>query len=334
MANVLVIGAGAIGGLLSALLAEKGHDARLVVKPHQAVALRHGVRIEGSAYGPPRVVPVAATARASPGFAPDLVVMAVKTQDLREALRAHADTFRDAPVVGLQNGLAQDETIIEAVGPARAVAAIVSLDATHIEPGVVECARAGVLTLGPAHAEARAAAEGARDILQDAVETQWTEDARAARWTKLLVNVGNVVPAVTGLPFQKVARHPGLSLAVVRMMKEASAVARADGVKLAPIPWTSPAFIRAMTLLPEGLARIAYARRVAKVLGDAPAYGSTWQSAQRGRPLETEWLNGEIARRGARTGVPTPVNDRATMLAAKGDTWTADEGARLLLQGR
>ena len=334
VANVLVVGAGALGGLLAALLAEKGHDARLVVKSEQAVALRHGVRLEGGGYGAPRNVPVAATARASPGFVPDLVVMAVKTQDLPDALQAHVGTFRDAPVVGLQNGLAQDEMITQAVGPARAVAAIVSLDAKHVEPGVVECARTGMLTVGAPHADARAAAERARDVLADAVETQWTDDVRAARWTKLLVNLGNVVPALTGVSFQEAAQHRGLSLAIVRMMKEAAAVARAEKVKPAAIPWTSPALVRALTSLPDPLARVAYARRVATVLGDVPAYGSTWQSAQRGRTLETDWLNGEVARRGANAGVQTPVNERATMLAAKGETLRPDDAARLLLHGR
>lgn len=53
------------------------------------------------------------------------------------------------------------------------------------------------------------------------------------------------------------------------------------------------------------------AQRVRSVLGKRPGYGSTWQSVERGRSVETQFLNGEIVRRGAARGVPTPVNERA-----------------------
>ncbi|HUR69653.1 MAG TPA: ketopantoate reductase C-terminal domain-containing protein, partial [Candidatus Thermoplasmatota archaeon] len=72
-------------------------------------------------------------------------------------------------------------------------------------------------------------------------------------------------------------------------------------------------------------------RRVRQVLGKTPAYGSTWQSMERGRSLETEWLNGEVVRRGRALGVPTQVNARAVELAAKGARMSAAECGDALL---
>jgi 2-dehydropantoate 2-reductase len=83
--------------------------------------------------------------------------------------------------------------------------------------------------------------------------------------------------------------------------------------------------------MPEAIAVKLFARRVEMVLGKTPAYGSTWQSMQRGRSLETEWLNGEIVRRGAKHRVATPVNARAVELAAKGAQLSPDEAGRALL---
>ena len=37
--------------------------------------------------------------------------------------------------------------------------------------------------------------------------------------------------------------------------------------------------------------------------------GSTWQSLARGRPVEVDYLNGEIVLLGRLHGVPTPVNE-------------------------
>ena len=329
--RVLVVGAGALGGLLAALLREANHEVALVARPKQVdVIVREGLLLTGRAYGPPRRVPLRAAPEAPRGFRPDLVVAAVKTQDLRAALDANAGAFGDAPVVALQNGLAQDDVVVDAVGPARAVAAVVSLDARHVEPGHVDCARRGTLTVGAATREGEVAAESAARLLAQAVRVRRTFDARAARWTKLLVNLGNVVPALTGLPFQATSRHPRLGLAHVRMIREGLAVADAEGARLGRLPWTSPLTLRALGRLPEPLARRAYALRVRVVLGRAPAYGSTWQSVQRGASVETPWLNGEVARRGAKLGVPTPVNAAATALMEAGTRLAADEAAAAL----
>jgi 2-dehydropantoate 2-reductase len=48
--------------------------------------------------------------------------------------------------------------------------------------------------------------------------------------------------------------------------------------------------------------------RAVPVGGEVRGGGSTWQSLVRGRPLEVDWLNGEIVLLGAEHGVPTPVN--------------------------
>lgn len=325
--KVLVVGAGALGGLLGALLSEKGHEALLLTRSEAPP----GIRIEGGAYGPDRTVPVRASTVAPPSFRPDLVISGVKTQDLAASLRQHAHAVGSAPVVALQNGLAQDGIVAEAVGPARAVACVVALDALHLEAGVVRCDRAGTLLIGPAQPEAAAAAHNAAAHLSTVVRTEEITNVLGARWMKLLVNLQNVIPALTGLSYQETAKHPQLARAVIRMVREARAVADAEGVSLAPLPWTNPMLLRALSRMPEAIGVALYAKRVEKVLGSKPAYGSTWQSVQRGQSVETEWLNGEVVRRGAARGVPTPVNARATELAAKGARLSPDECARMLL---
>lgn len=331
MSRVLVVGAGALGGLLGALLREANHEVALVARPAQVdVIVREGLLLDGRVYGPPRRVPLRAAPEPPRGFRPDLVVAAVKTQDLRDALARNAAAFGDAPVVALQNGLAQDDIAIDIVGPRRAVAAVVSLEAAHVEPGHVSCRRRGSLTVGAPAREGEVAAEAAARLLAQAVRVRRSFDARGHRWTKLLVNLGNALPALTGLPFQATSRHPALGLAHVRMVREGLAVAEAEGARLRRLPWASPALVRALAKLPDGLARRAYALRVRAVLGRAPAYGSTWQSLQRGAAVETPWLNGEVARRGEALGVPTPVNAAATALVEAGKRLTAEEAARAL----
>lgn len=329
MAKVLVVGAGALGSLLGALLQEARHDVLLLARgQHVREITLEGLRVTGGAYGPPRRVPVRAAPEAPQGYRPDLVILGVKTQDITSALTQHAHALGTAPVVALQNGLAQDALVAQAVGPQRTVAAVTVLDAEFREPGHVDCARRGTLILGGPEP----AASRARDILRTAVSVKSTSHVVGARWTKLIVNLGNVVPAITDLSFQDAARHPLLGRVHVRLIREGVRVAQAEGAKLERLPWTSPVLLRAAASAPEGLAKAIYAARVRMILGRAPAFGSTWQSVQRGGSLETQWLNGEVVRRGAAAGVPTPANRAAVELAQSGKTLTPDEAGRVLLE--
>ena len=328
MARILVIGAGALGGLLGALWTEAGHDCLLLARSASPAT----VRLEGGAYGPARDITVRSALAAPDGFAADLVLVGVKTQDLAAALAQHAEALGpSAPIVALQNGLAQDAIVLEAVGRARAVAAVAALDATSLAPGRIECARKGTLLVGPVDKAGAAAAAAAATCSGASSAVDAITNVRGARWTKLLVNLQNVVPALTGLSYQEAAEHPGLARAIVRMVREARLVADTEGVTLAPLPWTNPMLLRALSRMPEAIAVPLFARRVRQVLGKTPAYGSTWQSVQRGQSVETDWLNGEVVRRGASVSVPTPVNARACELAAKGARLSADECARSLI---
>lgn len=320
--KVLVCGAGALGSLIGALLAEARHETILLGRPDQVRAITlDGLKISGKAYGPPRHVSVRATARTPVGFAPDVVLLAVKTQDVPSALDEHGSAFGNAPIVAIQNGLAQDELVAKTFGTDRAVSAVAAVDATYVKSGEVFCARRGSLVVGSRWG---ADTSQAQEVLSSAIKIVPTDNAIGARWTKLIVNLANAIPAITGLSYQQSARHPLLSRAHVRMIREGVEAAEQDGVELARLPWTSPGLLKLAATAPEGIARAVYRARVRMILGRSPAFGSTWQSLQRGKSVETEFLNGEVAKR-----IPGGVNARAVQLV--GTTLSPDEAGRRLL---
>src|SRR6266850_8474885 len=113
---ITVYGAGAIGGISGARLAQAGHDVLLVDKAEDHVAAMNarGLTIdsrEGSV-----TIPVRAITPATLGGNLELVLLAVKSQDTPAALAILAPRLAaDGTIVSLQNGL-NEEMIAAAVG--------------------------------------------------------------------------------------------------------------------------------------------------------------------------------------------------------------------------
>lgn len=307
---VAVLGAGAVGCVVGARLAKAGVDVTLVARAAHAKTLREkGLTLTTG--GASAVHPIRVADRLD--FAPGLLILAVKTQDLRSACEDAKPWAGDATVVTLQNGLRAEEIAAEALGAERIVGGVVLFDAVFLEPGQVTLNRDGMLLVGSPTgntAEARRVA----GLLSRGIATRVVANLRACRWTKLLVNLNNAIPAATGLPVQAAYAEPGVPALAVRMMREGLAVAGAAREAVASIPWASVPLIRALWLLPVGIASRILVRKARRLLRDVPALGSTLQSIRRGRLTEIDYLNGEIVGLGWKLGVPTPVN--AALVAA------------------
>lgn len=297
--TIAVVGAGAIGLSLAALLWRAKRDVAIVARRRQLATLANGVEIRGVA-GDFRVAP---RVSASVPEDADVVVFTVKTQDLPSALPL-VTAFPHATVVAAQNGLAADALVEKAVGAERAVGCVTVYDAVQTGPAEVEIGRVGELLLGGPRSASVAAA------LAPAILTRTTANLVGARWLKLILNVNNALCAATGLSLQELYEDPAMVRLSLRALKEGARVARAEGVRLEGNAWASPATVRLLTMLPEPLAVRALSRKARRVFRGKPILGSTLQSLRQGKSTEVDFLNGEIVARGERRGVATPVNAR------------------------
>ena len=286
----VVIGAGAVGGVVGGLLHRAGSDVLLVARGE------HGRRI--AADGLTVVTPEGTFVADTPVVAgpaevdlqdDDVVLLAVKSQDTVGVLDGlgTAGAERSLPVLCLQNGVANEPRAAERFEHVYGVP--VMAPTIHLEPGVVE-AKAGpvaaILDIGryptglDDNANAVAAAFTAAGMVSEP-----RPDIMRWKWSKLLLNLGNAIEVVCG----PAARMSPLGKAADQ---EGRAVLAAAG-----IDHTTPEEDRA---------------RRGDILQWAPSPdrgGSSWQSvARHAGSVETEYLNGEIVRLGAAHGVPTPVN--------------------------
>ncbi|KQQ18538.1 2-dehydropantoate 2-reductase [Rathayibacter sp. Leaf299] len=302
--RIAVLGTGAVGGTIAALLDRAGHDVEATARGTNLTAIRRsGIRLDG-AWGEH-------TAWVRTGetldLVPDVAFLCTKAQDAEDALRANRRTVDGTLIVVVQNGLDGLQAASRQVRDASLVGALALFAASHLEPGRVTVTAPATTTLGvpgrPADDEVRRAAA----VLGEAVPVAVTDDFLGAQWTKLLINEVNALPAITGLSVQATIADPRLRRLLARAMKEAARTGLAAGVRFGALQGLTDPAVRALAAAPLPVVELL-PRRMAKGMGEVPNPGSTLQSVRRGVRTEIDHLAGAVVRTAHRLGREAPVN--------------------------
>ncbi len=296
--KVAVVGAGAMGSLFGALLAEAGNDVYLydVWAEHVQAVNDNGLSVEWE--GKTRTVKIAATTDARQIGPAELVIIFVKSTRTRAA----AETAReiagaDGTVLTLQNGMGNADVIAEFIAAGRILAGTTSHGATLLGPGRIRHAGMGPTTIGTwaDTPDGLKRAESFADFFSQAgIETRATADVRSVIWNKLLINIGiNAITALTGIKNGQL-----LELEVTRQLSraavtEAMAVARAQDIDIDP----------------DAVQRVF---KVAEATGANRS--SMGQDVDQRRRTEISAINGFIVREAQRLGLEAPVNMALTAL--------------------
>jgi 2-dehydropantoate 2-reductase len=148
MEELVIWGAGAIGGTIGGALARAGKDPLLVdaAEDHVAAMKAGGLKITGPHEDYAARVRVATPAEVRGPIR--RVMLAVKSQHTGDAARTIAPLLApDASVLSLQNGLNGD-AIANEVGAGRVLLALVDIASDYIEPGVVHYGGRGSIYVG------------------------------------------------------------------------------------------------------------------------------------------------------------------------------------------
>jgi 2-dehydropantoate 2-reductase len=308
--RVGVIGAGAVGGTIAALLANEGHSVEVTARGDRLAAVRaHGLRLDG-AFGTV-TAPVGAGVTLS--RSPELAIVATKAQDAAAALSANATMLRGIPLVVVQNGLDGLATAAGAAPRAIGVGGLAMFAASYTAPGTVTVTGGGQVYLGSDRPTPDLASLYAARVLGEVLQVSVLPNFVGAQWTKLVVNQVNALPAITGLSVQEVAASPELLRILTTSMLETVRIGHASGIRFESLQAVSANRLLIFARLPMGLAENLPLRIVAR-MGSTPNPGSTLQSIRRGQRTEIDYLNGAVVRAAALLGLSAPVNAKLVAL--------------------
>lgn len=299
-----IIGTGAIGGTIAALLHRAGHEVHVTARGDGLTAiLERGLLFDG-AWGS-HVAHV--TASELLAETPELAFVCTKAQDAEAAIRQNAQRLRGITVVIVQNGLEALELAGGILHESELVGGLALFAAQYVEPGHVTVTAAGSTYLGDGAGEPTDAARRAAALLASVMPAAATRNFLGAQWSKLVVNMVNAMPALTGLSVQETIRDRRLGRVVTASMRETTRIGFARGVHYANMQGLSNPLLRVFSVLPLWAAR-ALPGLMARRMGPVPNLGSTLQSRRRGRSTEIDYLNGAVVRAAEAAGRPAPVN--------------------------
>lgn len=324
MLNILVMGAGAIGGFVGGTLATAGHRVVLVGRQ----PLMDKIACDGLHLGWPEqptqtAHPQAVSTVSRPDTPYDFILLTVKAPATATAAQQLAPLLAQSPrtcVVSLQNGIGNEETLIDAFGAAQVIAGTITIPIEVPEPGVIKVSKTkgglGLAALSPGQP---------MQILADALieaglPTQTYDDWQAMKWSKLLLNiVNNASSAILDLTPAEIIAQPTLFNLEIAALQEGVAVMRAQNLTPVRLPGY-PANLLAM-LVSAGWLPLAAKRTILRpfmLSGRGTKMPSLHLDVASGRTTsEIEALNGAIVRAGQAANIPTPVN-RALAETLKG----------------
>ena len=246
--RVAVVGAGAIGGFIAAMLARSGNEVGVVARGNHLRAIqRNGLAVQSTAGDFSANVDAAADLRELGVF--DSVLVAVKAHDVSAVLeQLSASIVAGATIVPLQNGIPFwyfEDRALESVDPGeriraaipreQIIGAVVHTSGEITSPGLIHQSGDRNYIFGlPSGVQNEARLQDVVALFRAAdMDAAGTPDLRPAIWRKLLGNVSlNPVSALTRQTIRPMLENPPTRRLIARLMEETLRVAARNGIVL------------------------------------------------------------------------------------------------------
>ena len=311
-----IVGAGAIGAFLGAMLSRCGEDVTLVARgPHLRAMQDHGLRIRGEA-GEFEVRPRATDDLTSVGPV-DIVIITLKAQSLPAiAPQLHPLLGPDTSVVTAQNGFpwwyfhglhgewqgmhveAVDPggAISRHIDPARVIGCVVYPSTALVEPGVVWHIQGTRFAIGELDGSKSERCRRLADaFIKAGLRCPIRSDIRHDIWVKLMGNVAyNPISALTRATLIEIVQCPETRALASGIMTEVDSVARKLGIEMGVT----------IEQRLEGAEKVGHHKT------------SMLQDIEAGKPTELEAIAGAVIELGQKLGLSMP-NTRSVYACVK-----------------
>lgn len=309
--RIVILGAGALGSILAALLTRSGEEVVLLARGARAELLKtSGITISGLVDDRVAVSIETDPARLQPA---DLLVVTAKTYDTETAL-APLDPGLFETVLSVQNGVVKNDQLADHFGKLRTVGCIATISGEVLADASVAFTQNQAFHLGELPAGVTPRIEQLVEVFCAAGIAAITNSSiHNGEWSKFIAwQPLMALSVITRLETGKICANPHSAGFAIEMIRESAAIAVAMGVEVddsGPLP--------ASTIIAssEESAQQLLLKTGEKLMKIAPDHRmSALQDLLRGKRLEVDQTLGYLVDQGCLLGIPIPVISQAWQL--------------------
>ncbi|MCB2012791.1 MAG: 2-dehydropantoate 2-reductase [Geminicoccaceae bacterium] len=290
--NILMIGAGGVGGYFGARLAAAGRKVTFVARGRHREAMEsEGLFIE-SPRGDLHLRDVRVVASPADAGSADLVLVAVKLGDTAGVIeQLHPLTGSDTVFISLQNGVDAEAMLVEAFGRDRVMGGVARISAAIERPGHIrQVGRFSRIDIGELDGGRSDRLERITELMTvDGMDFTASGDIALAIWEKFVFL--STMSAATATSRSAIGRLRGNEESrrwIEELIGETARVARAGGIAI----------------------RDGFEAEVLANIDGVPAemIASMAHDLNEGKPLELDWLSGAVVRLARVHGLDAPAH--------------------------
>ncbi|MGQ0667968.1 MAG: 2-dehydropantoate 2-reductase [Nitrospiraceae bacterium] len=295
MKQILMVGAGSVGGFFGAHLAKNNPNVSFLLRPKTLAAVKQNGLTIRSASGSFTVrPPVASDPRELPR--PDLIILSNKAHDLDEVMTQIEPVMsKETTILTLQNGVDTEDRVLARFKRDCVVGGVAFIYSKIAAPGVIDHYKKGAVAIGELMGHKSRRVLAVAEVFNRAgISCLLAEDIRRSKWEKMCWNC--VFNPLTVLVDDKVAKtldHPEMLRVIHQIVGEVAAVSAALKVPLAAD-------------MADKVVR--WSQEIRDI------HTSMYDDWKAGRQTEIDYLNGYIVKKGREFGIPTPVNEALTAM--------------------
>ncbi|MDY6935035.1 MAG: 2-dehydropantoate 2-reductase [Spirochaetota bacterium] len=296
--RIAIVGPGAMGLLLSGLLHRAGAIVTIIdyCRERANQLNKNGVRWQGM--DDEQILHLKVTVGMEDPLNTDLVILCVKAYQTESAILELVQVNYQGPILTLQNGVGNVETILSHMPDAKIIAGITSEGATLIDIDHVRHAGKGETSFGSVksdHPEDSFLNKLSKLFNDAGIKTGIASEVDNLIWGKLLINVGiNALTAILRIRNGQLLEIQPVRDLMSDLVIEAYSVIEAKGVTL---PYPDP---------------VSRVEEVCRMTADN--ISSMHQDILRGSRTEIDYINQAIYSEGKSLGIPCPLNRTMALL--------------------
>jgi len=315
--RIAVLGAGSLGTIVGAYLADGGMAVELIdtYQEHVDALNQTGAKVIGTTEFHAKVRAITPENKSGKY---DLVLLLTKQLFNDTILRELLPFLKDDSVVcSLQNGI-PEEKVASIVGVERVIAGSVEFGATFIEPGVSSLTteytqfKKYAFQIGELNGATTERIQSIKSVLDLVGGTHISDNLVGTKWSKLLINnaFSGLSAALNGEYGDILDNEIGI-LSAVYIADETIKVGHATGVTFAKMNGfdISSLELQSEKDIPKRIQTLRVVMEPSRLLR-----ASMLQDLEKKRKTEIDYINGVIPRMGEGTGILTPFNDLVVKL--------------------